>query len=149
MFPSTCNNRGFSLVEAVIAMFITAVAVMSIFSLMSPAWRNTTRSDFMGRAANVLHDQLQQEEVRIMNPCNAVVVGTTGPITIYTGGGTGPQSSGDMPFNVTTTITAVATDVWRVTIRVAWQNHPGISESLVVTRQDAYKAPVDFSGACI
>lgn len=149
MSLTTCNNRGFSLIEAVIAIFLTTVAVMSIFALVSPAWRTTAQSDFIGRAANILHDRLQREEVGIMNTCNPVAVGTTGPVTVYASGGMAPQS-GDMPFSVTTTITPTgAANVWRVTVRVAWPNHVGISESLTVTRQDNYKFPVDDSGECI
>ncbi|HOO41082.1 MAG TPA: prepilin-type N-terminal cleavage/methylation domain-containing protein [Syntrophales bacterium] len=141
MFHSKCNNRGFTLVEVVIALFITTVAVLSIFALMSPAWQTTSRSDLMGRAANILYDRLQQEEARIMNPCNKVVASTTGPVSIYASGGTAAQASGDVAFNVTTTVATEAADVWRVTVRVAWPGHDGISESLIVTRQDAYRFP--------
>jgi len=141
MFPSTCNNRAFTLIEVVIAIFITTVAVLSIAALMSPAWRTASRSDFTGRAANILHDRLQQEEARIMNPCNAVAEGITGPVAIFASGGTASKPSGDVAFSITTTITLEATNVWRVTVRVAWPGNAGISESLIVTRQDAYRFP--------
>jgi Tfp pilus assembly protein PilV len=140
MFRSPCNNRGFTLVEAVIAIFITTVAVMAIFSLVAPAWRTTSRSDNLGRAANILNDQLQRQESLIMNPCNAVTTGTTGPVTVYSSGSATGQS-GDTQFNVTRTITNIATNVWRVSVRVSWTGHAGISESLVVTRQENYRFP--------
>lgn len=139
MLNSTLNNRGFTLVEAVIAVFITTVAVMSIFALISPAWRTASQSDVMGRAANILHDRLQQAELWIMNANNAVVTGPTVQDTMYASGdSTAHPSSGDMAFNVSTTTTQLDTTVWRVTIRVAWPGNNGISESLVVTRQDDY-----------
>ena len=140
MFRSPCSRRGFTLVEAVIAIFITTVAVMAIFSLVSPAWRTTARSDNLGRAANILYDQLQQQEFLIMNPCNAVTPGTTGPVTVYSSGSATAQS-GDTQFSVTRTITNMATNVWRVSVRVAWPGNAGISESLVVTRQENYRFP--------
>jgi len=129
------------MLEAVIALFITAVAVMGTFALMAPSWRTTSRSDFTGRAANILHDQLQRQEVWIMNSRNAVATGKTGPITIYPSGGTAPQFSGDAPFDVTTTITSIGNQVWRVTVRVDRDGYAGISESLVVTRQNDYRFP--------
>jgi hypothetical protein len=47
--------------------------------------------------------------------------------------------SGDVPFNVTTTITNLGAAVWRVTVTVTWTgNANGISESMVVTRQDGF-----------
>ncbi|MBN1546779.1 MAG: prepilin-type N-terminal cleavage/methylation domain-containing protein [Syntrophaceae bacterium] len=140
MYPLPCNKSGFTLVEVIIAIFITVVAVLAIFSLMSPAWRTTTFSDQLGRAANILHDQLQEEEALIMNPCNSVTEGTTGPTSVNASGYSTAQP-GDAQFSITRTITEIATNVWRVTIRVDWPGHTGISESLVVTRQENYRFP--------
>jgi prepilin-type N-terminal cleavage/methylation domain-containing protein len=140
MCRSISNNRGFSLVEVMIALFITVVAVTSIFTLMTPAWRTATMSDQFGRAADILSDQMQQQELFIMNPCNNVVVGTTGPVTINASGYAAAQP-GDVQFSLTRNIVLIAPDVWRVTVRVAWPGNAGISESLVVTRQEYYRYP--------
>ena len=151
MLPTLCNKRGFSLIEAVIAIFLTTVAVMSIFDLVATAWRTTSQSDSLGRAANILYDRLQQEEARILNPCSPVATGVTGPVTVYAGGSGAPQS-GDMSFNVTTTVTATgigSNDTWHVNVRVSWGNHAGISESLVVTRQDDYRFPEGCTDAVL
>jgi Tfp pilus assembly protein PilV len=140
MFQSLCNKQGFTLVEVVIAIFLTTVAVLAIFSLISPAWRTAGFADQLGRAANILYDQLQEQESLIMNPCNAVTEGTTGPITINASGYSAAQA-GDAQFNVTRTITAIATGVWRVTVQVTVPGHAAISESLVVNRQENYRFP--------
>lgn len=147
MLHSACTRtrQGFTLVEVVIAIFITTVAVLAIFSLMAPAWRTASRSDLTGRAANILYDELQRQEARIMNPCNSVTTGTTGPLTVYASGASTPQPSGDTPFAVTTTIALTATNVWRVTVRVAWTGHTGISDSINVTRQEFYRFPAGCS----
>lgn len=126
--------------EVVIAVFLTSIAIMAIFSLQPRAWQTTARSDYMGRAAGILSEQLQSQEARIMNPCCAVAAGTTGPTAVFASGQTTAQS-GDATFNITTTIAVVTTNVWRVTVRVAWANHPGISESIVVTRQNGFRFP--------
>jgi len=152
MFRFKCNNQGFTLVEAVIAVFITAVAVMSIFSLMAPAWRTTSRSDYTGRAANILHDQMQRLEAQIMNPCNDVAEGSTGPFAVYAGGGSSLKESGDAQYMVTTNIIKDGTaNAWRITVKVTWAGHSeaGISETLVVTKQDDYGFPVDSAGRCM
>lgn len=135
-----CNNRGFTLIEVVIAMFLTVVAVLALFSLQPTAWQTSARSDYLGRASGILFETLMVQEARIMNPCNAVTTGTTGPTPVFVSGQAAAQS-GDAQFNVTTTITSLAANVWRVTVRVAWSGHAGISESLVVTRQEGFRFP--------
>lgn len=141
MSHSICNNRGLGLVEVVIAIFLTTIAVLAVMSMQPAAWKTAARSDYLGRAAGILHEELQRQEALIMNPCNAVTTGTTGPTTVYASGQTAAQATGDATFQRTTTITSVATNVWRVTVRVAWTGHTGISESLVVTRQEGYRFP--------
>lgn len=131
------NRRGFSLLEVVIAIFLTSIAVLAIMSLQPAAWKTAGRSDYMGRAAGILHKELERQEVCIMNSNNTVNTGTT-TATVFAAGGTTAQASGDATFTVTTTIASIATSVWRVTVRVAWTGHAGISESLVVTRQQAF-----------
>jgi hypothetical protein len=140
MSLSTCSERGLGLVEVIIAMFITTVAVMAILALQPSAWTTAGKSDYMGRAAGILHEELERQEAIIMNPCCAVATGTTGPVAVLASG-QATALAGDAQFNVTRTITLEATNVWRVTVRVAWANHPGISESLVVTRQQPYLFP--------
>ncbi len=140
MSSLSCNNRGMGLVEVVIAMFLTVVAVLAIFSLQPVAWKTAARSDYLGRASGILYEQLLTQEALIMNPCNTVTTGTTGPTPVFASGQTTAQP-GDAQFNVTTTITSLAANVWRVTVRVAWAGHTGISESLVVTRQEGFRFP--------
>lgn len=135
-----CNNRGFTLVEVVIAIFLTIVAVLGNLALLSPAWRTAARSDYLGRASGILQEQLLMQEALIMNPCSTVTTGATGPTAVFNSGQTTAQS-GDIRFNVTTTITSIGTNIWRVTVRVAWTGHTGISESLVVTRQEGFRTP--------
>ncbi|MGV8058666.1 MAG: hypothetical protein AB2L12_11675 [Smithellaceae bacterium] len=141
MLRSGCNKKGLGLIEVVIAMFITVVAVLGIFSLVSPAWKTAARSDYLGRASGILYEQLMRQEARIMNPCCSVTAGTL-PATVVNSSGQTTVQPGDAQFTVTTTITSLATNVWRVSTRVAWTgNNTGISESLVVTRQEGFVYP--------
>jgi Tfp pilus assembly protein PilV len=137
-----CINRGFTLVEVLIAIFITVVAVLGILALISPAWRTATRSDYLGRASGMLYEQLMTQEATILNPCNAVPAG--GTTTFFTSGQSTAQP-GDAQFDVTTTITSIGTNAWRVSVLVAWPGYSGVSETLVVTRQEGFRFPAGCS----
>jgi Tfp pilus assembly protein PilV len=132
-----CDNRGFTLVEVLIAIFITVVGVLGILALISPAWRTAARSDYLGRASGILYKTLMAREALILNPCCSILEGTTGPTTVFASGQSTAQP-GDVQFNVTTTITGIPTSnpsAWRVTVQVSWPplNPTGITESLIVT----------------
>jgi Tfp pilus assembly protein PilV len=141
MSRSLCNKKGFGMIEVIIALFMTVVAVLGVFSLVSPAWRTSTRSDYLGRASGILYEELIRQEARIMNPCCSVTAGTLPAVAVNTSGQTTAQA-GDVQFNVNTTITDLSTatspNFWGVTVRVTWPGHTGISESLVVSRQDGF-----------
>jgi len=139
------SNRGFTLIEVVIAMFLASVAIMSILSLQPTAWQTSARSDFMGRASGILYEELQRQAALIMNPCLNVVAGTTGPTAVLpsdpAGTGGGVQQPGDIGFTVTTTTTALSATSWRVSVRVAWFGHAGITGSSIVSRQEWFRTP--------
>ena len=137
-----CINRGFTLLEVVIAMFLTVVALLGTFALISPGWKTAARSDYLGRASGILYEQLMTREAWIINPCNTVTTGTTGPTAVFASGQPTAQP-GDVQFNVTTTITNPATNAWLVTVQVSWPplNATGITESLRVTRQEGFRTP--------
>jgi Tfp pilus assembly protein PilV len=136
MLRLPCNNRGFTLIEVLIAIFITIVAVLGILALMAPAWRTAAKADYLGRASGILYETLMTQEALILNPCRAVP-GSTGPTAVFASGQTAAQQ-----FNVTTTITNIRTNAWSVNVLVAWPGHAGISETLVVTRQEGFRFPV-------
>lgn len=128
-----CNNRGISLLEVILAIFLTTIGVLAVLSIQPSAWKTATRSDYMGRAAGILQKELETREAFIMNTCNTVNAGTF-PNNVLVSGGAAALA-GDATFTVTTTITPVVANVWRVDVRVAWAGHAGITESLIVTRQ--------------
>ena len=138
-----CINRGFTLVEVLIAIFLTVVAVLGTLALISPGWKMAAQSDYLGRASGILYERLAMEEARILNPCNAVTTGGPTEITVFASGQTTAQP-GDVQFKVSTTITSPATNVWQVRVQVSWPplNPTGsITESLIVTRQEGFRTP--------
>jgi Tfp pilus assembly protein PilV len=142
-----CNReRGISLIEVVIAMFLTTVGVLAILSLQAPAWKTVARSDYLSRASSILYKTLEDNETWIMNPCNAVTVGTSGPVAVLVS--RDGADSGDASYDVTTTITTSGAGAWLVTVTVTWSgNTTGIQESLLVSRQELCRFPAGCSDA--
>ena len=137
---SRLNNKGFGMVEVVIAIFLTLTGILAVFSLVSPAWTNVGKSDNLGRASGILYEQLMRQEARIMNPCCTVAAQTIPAFIVYPSGQSSAQS-GDVQFTVNTVVSSITSNTWLVSVRVSWPGHTGISESLVVTRQEGFVFP--------
>ncbi len=131
------------LIEVVIAMFLTTVGILAILSLQPSAWRTVARADYLGRASGILYKTLQDNETRIMNPCNAVTIGgpTSAAVTVSNQGGV----AGDATYIVETTIVQDGTNAsaFVVTVTVTWPplNNTGITESMTITRQEMCRFP--------
>ncbi len=141
MFSLICNKKGLSMIEVLIALFLTMIGVMALISMQPQGWLLSGRSDYLGRAAEVLHKELETKEALIMNPCNTVTEGTFNK-NIFASG-TGGVGTGDAPYAVQTTIALVGANTWRLTIRVTWpgNNVVGIRENVIVTRQEYFRSP--------
>ncbi len=141
MSSTICNNRGATLIESVIAVLLVSIGLIALLSMQPSAWQASARSDYMGRAAMTLSRELTSQELSIMNPCNAVSLGTVTQVVNASGQGTAQQ--GDISLTVQTTTASVGTNVWQVTVRVSWPplNATGIAESIVVTRQESFRFP--------
>jgi Tfp pilus assembly protein PilV len=143
MLRSLCNKTGMGMIEVLIAILLTAVGLMTILSLQSTSLRTVGKSDFLGRASGILYNELERNEALIMNPSYVVPEGTTGPTAVIVSD-RAAAVEGDMIFQVTTVIVSLAPsapNTWRVTVTVTWPplNPTGITENIVVTRQDRYR----------
>ena len=137
------DKKGLTLIETVVAMFLVSISIMSLLSLQSTSWKMVRQSDYLGRAAGILTQEMERAQAIIMNPCQAVPASDASPQPVLTSGESSKQA-GDATFMVQTTIdTLTANRVWRVTVRVTWPpvNNKGITENIVVTRQDRYEFP--------
>jgi Tfp pilus assembly protein PilV len=140
MLRSLCNKTGMGMIEVLIAILLTAIGLMTILSLQSTSLRTVGKSDFLGRASGILYNELERNEAFIMNPSNLVTAGTTGPTPVLVS--YQPAAvEGDITFQVTTVIDSLGANTWRVTVTVTWPplNPTGITENIVVTRQDGYR----------
>jgi len=139
-----CAEKGISMVEVLIAIFLTAVGVLALLALQPTGWRTMAKADYMGRAAGILFNTLEDTQNKILNPCYSVTVGTTTNDSVYPSGQSTLQS-GDVKYNVTTTISQDGANPrsFLVTVTVTWPpiNMRGVSASMTVRRQDAFKWP--------
>jgi hypothetical protein len=145
MCNSICNRQGISLIEVLISLFLISVGILGLISLQPSAWSLSGKSDYLGRAAGILQKELEINEALILNPCTPNPCTTTNPSistrNIFISGLSSPQA-GDVPFTIQTTITDNLDNSWTVVVQVTWPgNTVGISESLVVTRQEIFRSP--------
>ena len=132
-------KKGIGLIEVLISLFLVSFGILALLSLQPSAWKLTSRSDFLGRAGGLLHKEMETTEIVLMNPnfLNPVVGVTTRDVFIS---GQSTAQPGDLPFTVRTEIQDNLNNSWTVRVRVTWTgNNTGISESLVVTRQENFR----------
>ncbi len=144
MYNSISNQKGITLIEVMIAVMLVSVGIMALASLQGPAWNTTGRSDLLGRAGVILHRELERNELLLMNPTrpNPCVGGA--PVAVNQpqvwAGGQAAAQLGDVAYNVLTTIIDNLNGSWLVRVQVRWPgNNVGISETVVVTRQEAFR----------
>jgi len=144
MCNSIYNNKGISLIEVLIALFLVSIGILALLSLQPAAWTLTGRSDFLGRAAGLLHKEMESVEILIMNPNFPNPCATTNPLITTQNVNPSGQStaqSGDIPYTLQTTIQDNLNNSWTVRVQVTWPgNNTGISESLLVTRQENFRS---------
>jgi len=133
-----CNNRGISLVEVVIAIFLTTFGILVLLSMEPMSWKTATKSDLMGKAAEILQRELEDNELFIMNSGNAITLSTTNK-TVYASGEAAAQPD-DTAFTVQTKITNNGDGSWTVAVTVTGPDNKTVSESVIATRQQAYSS---------
>ena len=141
MSISICNNRGTTLIESVIAILLVSIGLVGLLSMQPSAWQASARADYLGHAAIILSRELTRQELWVMNPCNTVSL--TAVTQVVNASGQGAAQSGDSSYTVQTTTANLGGNVWQVTVRVSWPlNATGITESIVVTRQEPFPFPL-------
>jgi Tfp pilus assembly protein PilV len=150
MLHSLWNKKGMSIIEVVIAIFLTTIGIMALLSLQPSGWRTMARSDYLGRASGILYKTLENYETVILNPCNAVALGAQAEALVRVSGQS-DAISGDIIYTVNATLAqdAAIPQAFVVTVTVTWPpiNATGISESLVVTRQELHRFPAGCPNA--
>jgi type IV pilus assembly protein PilV len=146
---SSCN-KGMSLAEVLVALVLISIGLLGLMTLQPTAWRASNRSDYTGRAAMILQQELETNRAWIMNASNANPTALNNPLitnrTVYASGQTTPLPQGDVAYTVRTTTTDLGPsgtpNSWRVVVQVTWPgNNTGITDSVVVGRQLSFMWP--------
>jgi prepilin-type N-terminal cleavage/methylation domain-containing protein len=144
MSSSIYTDKGLSLIEVLIALFLISIGIFGLLSLQPSAWRLSDKSDLVGRAGGILHKELEASELLIMNPNYANPCSGSNPLittkNVYASG-QGAMQPGDVPLAVQTTIRDNQDGTWSVRVSVTWPgNATGISETRIVTRQEFFRS---------
>jgi len=143
MSNSIFSKKGIGLIEVLISLFLVSFGILALLSLQPSAWKLTSRSDFLSRAGGLLHKEMETTEIVLMNPNFPNPCATTNPLVTTTNvfiSGQSTAQPGDLPFTLQTTIQDNLNNSWTVRVRVTWTgNNTGVSESLVVTRQENFR----------
>ena len=146
MCKSITNKTGLSLIEVLIFLFLISFGILGLISVRPPAWNLSAKSDFLGRAGGILHKERQSSEALILNPCNPNPCSGSTPListkNVLTNG-LGAAQAGDMTYTVRTTLMGNGDNTWTAVVAVTWPgNNTGISEGLVITRQENFRFPL-------
>jgi hypothetical protein len=139
MLTGLCNNKGFGMIDAVMAMCITLVGIAGLLAIMPIGWGLAGTSDMRTRGLEIMHRELENDQMLIMNPCNTIDVNTSILDKIVYSSGSTTALAGDKTFTVRKTI-GPATTGWQIKVTVLWDGTTaGVSETRLVVRQYDYQ----------
>lgn len=138
MSTGFCSNKGFGMIDAVMAMFVTLIGVAGLLAAMPIGWGLAGSSEMRTRGIEIMHRELETDEMLIMNPCNNFAVAGIPDKTVYSSGNA-VALPGDASFTVKKTI-AQSGIGWQISVTVLWVGtNTGVSESRLVIRQYDYQ----------
>jgi hypothetical protein len=134
MFNTILNKKGIGLLEAMIAVFITTVAVVAVIGIQPIALRTAAGSDYMGRAVAIAQAEAARRETALMTfgaPLPADFANELFLEAVH-------PTVQNIPFRVTTR-TVVNPNFWLVSVNVMWpQAVNGVTYYRVITQQMGY-----------
>jgi hypothetical protein len=138
MLTGLCNKKGVGMIDAVMALFITLIGIAGLLAIMPIGWGLAGTSDIRTRALEIMHRELENDEMLIMNPCNIITIGTI-PDKIVNSSGSTATLAGDASFRVQKKITQQPDSGWEITVTVLWAGTNSVSETRFVIRQYDYQ----------
>ncbi|MGQ9745071.1 MAG: type IV pilus modification PilV family protein [Dissulfurimicrobium sp.] len=107
-----CRDKGFSLVELMIAMFIFMIAMLGILAGLNSVIANNKTNVLRDEAINVAEEEMNRLKGL---PFNSIVSGNPGSVTRNI-------RSGTITYNLNDTVTAITTNIKRIDVAVAWSD---------------------------
>jgi Tfp pilus assembly protein PilV len=135
------NKKGITLVESLVSIVLLTIALVAILSMQPTSLQTSAKSDYLGRGVMLLNKEIMAQELFIMNPCNTISTGTV--IKIVNASDQSTALEGDARFTVQTVISSVSgkANTWKVAVTITWPplNTNGITDNLIVTRQESFR----------
>ncbi|MGO9951191.1 MAG: hypothetical protein ACLPN1_03140 [Dissulfurispiraceae bacterium] len=139
MFHGILNKKGFTMIDALMALCITLVGVAGLLATMPIGWGLAGTADMRTRALEIMHSQLENDEMLIMDPCNTFAANGALPQVTVTSSGAAAALPGDLTFTVNKWIQQAGSG-WQITVQVTWPGtSTGVSETRMVNRQYDYQ----------
>jgi prepilin-type N-terminal cleavage/methylation domain-containing protein len=115
------DDRGFTLIEILIAIFILSVVLLSLSSMVYSIMRSTSLSKETSRATTLMQDQME----RLKNT----------PLTSLNSGSDPPTSLGNITYSRTWSVTT-AGNIRTITVTVNWTDRGSHSVTMTTLRGD-------------
>lgn len=132
------TEKGMSIVECVIALLLTATAVISLVEMQSLAWRGAGKSDYLGRAQALLQRELERCEYSILRSVD--IPADTKCMDQY--GNDADCGAADAVFTINyleTTPATIPTNTRLLNVKITWPgSKSGIRSSIIVLPQSDY-----------
>ena len=117
------NNKGITIVESLIAVFLTAIAIATLISMQPLSWQSAGKADSISRAVGIMQQELESNQMLILNGSPSTSDANFVDIVID-----------KETFQKKMTVTQPSTDTWLVNVHVKWRTNPkGIKSSIIVT----------------
>ncbi len=127
------------MIDALMALCITLVGVAGLLATLPIGWGLAGTADMRTRALEIMHSQLENDEMLIMDPCNTFAVNGHLTQETVTSSGAAVPLPGDLTFTVNKWIGQAASG-WYITVQVTWPGTSnGVSETRIVNRQYDYQ----------
>jgi Tfp pilus assembly protein PilV len=127
MFNIRLNKKGITLVESLVAVMLTGIAILGLMSMQPLPWQTAGKADSMTRASGIMQRELENIELSIMSgtiPANKTNI---------------VETMGNASYTINTTITQPSAASWLAHVRVTWPgNSSGMKSSIIVTRQTGF-----------
>lgn len=132
MLHMILNNKGLTIVESLIAVMLTAVAIIGLLTMQPLGLQSAGKADSMSRATELMQRELESVEGSIM--CIPSLDNVTALVKDNVS-----ETVGNETLFINTSFSAAVNGTRIVRVRVTWPgNTSGVSSSMIVTKQSTF-----------
>jgi len=132
------NNKGITIVESLIAVALTGVAIIGLLSMMPLGWKAAGKADSISHATEIMQSELENTELTILTGnYNAIDLSSLQESNVG-------KTIGKETFTINKTVTNTSasnatTGPYLVQVKVTWKTSlTGVKSSMQVTTLSAF-----------